>query len=420
MVDLLIKEIQKLTKPTRKLLECASSMGSNFSVDLLSKLAELTSERTLRLLGEAKQHGFVQPKYVSNGVSVDVSGSGASILSNLGALPGLSGNMSSLSGSFSSSMSFSRVSPGSVNSFSEGSQSRNSSANTTSHNFCFHHDRVREAFYQLLSPGRRKCYHYHIGKIMMKELDLSAAEQRSEFRDSDSDDEDDSEIEVVPNIQEGVFLTVINHLGIGQDLISTVPESLEVFDFFYAGAMLCKNLGNLTDALSHIQRAHQLLFYWFGEFSAWDDEYQRTKNLYKTTTEIKAVCASTEDATADFEMIFRHVGDLCDRLEFYVIQLFYHCNMQQYASIQSLVPQVMQEQGITVNAQMSTEQVHEQMEQLRSQFDENLIKLKNLPIATDKQMDMLISFVNEAVMPLYLSSNLSLLCNILSIALSQM
>ena len=406
VVDLLVGEMKKLEKPTRKLLEAASAIAEQFHVDLLCEITNIQQTKLLPMLSEALQHGFIQPKYIAG----DNTSSSLTTLSG-GSLSG--STCSTSSNETTSNPSFSGLLSGSNSFPTTGALVSTFGTNI----FCFHHTQIHKGFYQCLTRGRRRAFHYQIGKILIHRLRSAEKETVSESKVQRNIDNDNENAHAN---QETEFYNIIHHLVIGQDLIPTIEESLEFFDVFYEGAVQARTLGNLELALFYIEKAQNLFFDWYDEHSSWDDEYMRTFNLLKASIEIKAICPAAKPVE-DFELMFRNVHNKSHKLEFHTVQAKYLASTMQYAQIKELVLSVLQEFGFSPSDSENSlasvgDLVSEMKAHLHQEPRSDISTLCKLPKSEDTLNELILSFIAEILMPLYLADEIPLFCAVVVFA----
>ncbi len=208
VIDFLVASQSRLPEATQKVLQLAACIGATFDLETLSVIRESSMEETAAELNEALRSNMIIPlsenyKFVGLGTTdkpVSLSAAG---------------------------------------------EDHSGELNPT---YRFQHDRVQQAAYSMIAPGKRQALHLSIGRLMLNHT-----------REEKLDD---------------VLLNVVGHLNEGRSLVTDRAERKELAKLNVKAGIKAKQSSAYEAALSYLSIGYEML-----GADAWETEYNLTWKL---------------------------------------------------------------------------------------------------------------------------------------------
>ena len=191
--------------------------------------------------------------------------------------------------------------------------------------FSFLHDRVHEGFYTYIPEETRMKLHFQIGMKLKDKIT------------------DDSSV--------GELFNVISHFKRCESLITTLESILTVVDINIKASSFGKQMGSFSHVLQFGKTAQQLLYRYYSPDDCWKHQYKRIHNVYCIICDIytvASVTSSIEQVNQDYDMVYQHVKDPLQRLEFYLLENHYYNNTLQYSVAANRLGMIMEEFGYPI------------------------------------------------------------------------
>jgi len=155
--------------------------------------------------------------------------------------------------------------------------------------FRFQHDRLQQAFYQMLDNETGKRLHLTIGRLLLAHLESAEAEEK--------------------------IVDIAAHMNKGLEYINDPAEINEVIDLNWIAAQRAKDAFGYDSAFVLLGAAISLL-----NPEAWLDKEQRTANIYRLYAECGYLTHYVEDADKACALLIAHTGDRTALAQIYEMQ----------------------------------------------------------------------------------------------------
>ncbi len=160
----------------------------------------------------------------------------------------------------------------------------------------FLHDRVQQAAYALIPEDNKKIVHLEIGRLLL-------ASSNQEILDS-------------------TIFDIINHLNIGQELITSKSEKIKLAELNLIAAKKAKASTAYITSVKLLEKGIALL-----SSNDWSDNYELTFKFYLLLAECKYLTSNFQQAEELFKLILGQTNSIFDQADVY--QLKMNCHMTQ-------------------------------------------------------------------------------------------
>ncbi|AFZ19145.1 hybrid sensor histidine kinase/response regulator [Allocoleopsis franciscana] len=267
IVELMVRQIQKLSPKTQNVLKLAACIGDKFTLDILAIVNEKSLSETATDLWEALQADLVVP------------------LNNSYKIP------------LALEQDITRVGQGSIQSVISlnndvfGQDVANvSTASLNRITYKFLHDRVQQATYSLIPNDRKKQTHLQIGQLLLKNT-------------------------IEAERQENIF-ALVNQLNYGTDLLASEVEKYELAQLNLIAGQKAKAAAAYEAAVNYLLVGLGLL-----SKSSWTHQYELTLKLYIEITESEYLSTHFDRANEYAEIVLQQATSLLDRVKIMQIKM---------------------------------------------------------------------------------------------------
>ncbi|WNS44620.1 diguanylate cyclase [Paenibacillus sp. MMS20-IR301] len=241
VVDFLVGQLQTLPEEVRSILMLSSAIGSEFDYSMLTLIADAPPEAIAAAVGRAVQEEFILPSDHRYAIF-------AGALGEPGGLPVQTGIR-----------------------------------------LKFAHDRIQQAFYQLLDAERGKKLHLSIGRLLLKNLDRGEVEEK--------------------------LVDIAAHMNKGLEYISDSNERDEVIALNLRAAQKAKAGFGYDSAFLLLEAAITLL-----PPDSWSSDRGRTPEIYRVYAECSYLTHHVEQAEQACSLLLAHTTDPLGLAEIYEMQ----------------------------------------------------------------------------------------------------
>jgi len=210
VVDFLVASLSRLKSATQQVLQLASCIGATFDLKTLTIIHESTMDETAQELEEALRANVVIP------LSENYKLVGLDSFSQSGKFPGVA-------------------------------EHDTKELNPT---YRFQHDRVQQAAYSMIAPGKRQALHLSIGRLILNHT------SKEELDDA--------------------LFEIAGHLNEGRSLIENSGERNELVTLNLKAGIKAKQSSAYEAAMNYLKTGYELL-----EKDAWQSDYDLTWKLHE-------------------------------------------------------------------------------------------------------------------------------------------
>jgi len=262
VVELMISKIQKLHHTTQTTLKLAACIGSYFNLDVLSVINEKSRKATAIELWEALQDGLVLP--LDDGYK----------------LPQLLDQVDDFVIDYK-----------------------------------FLHDRVQQAAYALIPDDKKKKIHLKIGRLLLKNLDQSAVEEK--------------------------IFDIVNQLNIGAELVTSQEDRYNLAQLNLMAGCKAKDSAAYESAVNFFKLGLEML-----ADDSWQNHYRLTLALYVETIEAEYLNTNFEQAEALFESVIQHSKTILDKVKVYEKKIQFYISQNRMREALDINLQVIDMLGV--------------------------------------------------------------------------
>jgi predicted ATPase/signal transduction histidine kinase/DNA-binding response OmpR family regulator/tRNA A-37 threonylcarbamoyl transferase component Bud32 len=284
VVEFMIVQLQKLTKPTQVALHLAACIGYQFDLATLATISAQSLAATAAALLPALQEGLLLPLsgaykfyYVDNSTDSSIFSSEANV------------------------------------------------------SYRFLHDRVQQASYSLIAESDKKAIHLKIGRLLLAKvtstfpiyLPFLAKETQKHF--------------------ENDIFNIVNHLNLGFDLIDELEYKNELAYLNLIAGQKAKSAIAYEQAVNYLRVGLECL-----TIASWQTHYELTRNIYTEAIEAEYLATHFEKAKQLSEIALNQAKTLLERVKIYEIIIQFHVAQNQIQQALDTALQVLQMLGVTL------------------------------------------------------------------------
>lgn len=249
--------------------------------------------------------------------------------------------------------------------------------NRTGDLYRFHHDRIHEAAYSLLSPAEREQTHYRIGTLDLKQTPSEQLYNR--------------------------IFYIVDQLNQGRRLLSSPAEKRNLADLNLKAGVKAKESTAYGAAVSYLSVGIELL----GQ-DTWQTDYRLTYDLYKELMECAYLNRDFDQAERLFEIIIAHAASKIDTAKAYNTMVVLYTNLRSPKEAIELGLKALKLFGINFSINASKRQVVIPLfKALRNIKRLSLEKILDLPLAQDEEILAVHELmINIATPAFYVNPNL--------------
>ena len=249
----------------------------------------------------------------------------------------------------------------------------------------FHHDRIQQAAYEVISEDERQAAHLNIGRLLFKNLS--------------------------PEETEEVLFSIVGQFNDGLNLIDEEDEKTELATLNLRAAKKAKNATAYEPAISYLKCARYLL-----PSNHWRSQYSLSFELYKELAECEYLVGNLDIAESIFNEALSNASSKYDQGEIYILKMVLFFVLNKYSEsittgIKALrlfgidLPEHPNDVGINVAVSAAK----------KAQGKQCFEDMVNLPECTETDVDFVMKILSELGPPTYMSNP-----NLLVVAFSKM
>lgn len=312
VVEFMIGRLQKLPETTQNVMKLAACIGNRFDLKILAVICECDSGTTATNLWKALQEGFIVPE--------------------------------------SEAYKFFQV--------GESAEAKDQSIGV---HYRFVHDRIQQAAYLLIPDAQKQLTHYHIGQLLLQELDQA---QQAEY-----------------------IFDIVNQLNLGQNSINELTEKKQLAELNLKAGQKAKLSAAYQAAQNYYATGIKLL-----PQTTWKSDYPLMYQLYRDGSEMAYFSSNFEQAEVYYAAALAHAQAPLDQAVIYRVQMTQYQLQSRYAEAiavqrQSLsllgwevpdTPESIQEsldQQIKIVSQVLQQSTLESILELPKMVDENIAEM---------------------------------------------
>ncbi len=262
VVELVARNIEKLSEFTQRALKWAACIGNQFSLKVLSIANQESETVTAAQLWEALQAGLILPK--SKTYKIPLSWGGAEETEN-DLFIGL------------------RATPSATSPL-------HTTAPDLNIEYRFLHDRVQQAAYSLIPDSHKQQAHLQIGRLLLKN---TTEEER----------------------QENIF-PLVNQLNYGTELLSGREEKRELAELNLIAGEKAKASAAYEAALNYLNVAMGML-----DADSWERDYELARDIYVGAIEAEYLNSNYERSDELVEVALAKVNSLLEKANVYELKI---------------------------------------------------------------------------------------------------
>lgn len=234
----------------------------------------------------------------------------------------------------------------------------------------FHHDRIQEAAYSLLSGMEKVSMHYRIGRFLLEHTSESELDEK--------------------------ILYITSHLNSGRELQKTPEERYRLAGLNLKAAKKASASGGFETALGYIQNGLRLL-----PENSWEERYELTLKLYNEA----AVSAYRSYNTGEMEKaigsVITHARDVLDTEKVYEIRLLSYSNQNNFNGAKKAGFEILASLGIHFPEEPERRILEEGYAEIRKHLTAEGVKsLFSLPKMSAPRQLMAMRILSRLIFPL--------------------
>src|SRR5262249_9202115 len=156
--------------------------------------------------------------------------------------------------------------------------------------YAFLHDRVQQAAYGLIAEADKKPVHLDLGRLLLVDFDVRVPDDR--------------------------IFTILNHLNIGSDLITSVAERLSLAQLNLAAGRKAKASAAYRAACDYLQKGIALV-----DDSHWRSQYELMFSLFLEAAECQYLVGAFDAAEAYFEKLLERSATPLDKAQVHALRI---------------------------------------------------------------------------------------------------
>jgi predicted ATPase/signal transduction histidine kinase/tRNA A-37 threonylcarbamoyl transferase component Bud32 len=303
VVELVARNIEKLSEFTQKALKLAACIGNQFNLKVLSIANQESETVTAAQLWEALQAGLILPKSKTYKIPLSLGGqeeTGEDLFIGLRLTP-------------------SPTSP------------LHTTAPDLNIEYRFLHDRVQQAAYSLIPDSHKQQAHLHIGRLLLAN---TTEEER----------------------QENIF-PLVNQLNYGIDLLANRGEKRELAELNLIAGEKAKASAAYEAALNYLNVAMGML-----DADSWERDYELARDIYVGAIEAEYLNSNYERSDELVEVALAKVKTLLEKVNVYEIKIKSYVAQNQLQKAIELGLKVVEMLGVSLEKEAP--KIEEEIEEL--------------------------------------------------------
>jgi predicted ATPase/transcriptional regulator with GAF, ATPase, and Fis domain len=166
--------------------------------------------------------------------------------------------------------------------------------------YSFLHDRVQQAAYGLIAEVDKKRVHLDLGRLLLVDFDVKVPDDR--------------------------IFTILNHLNIGSDLVTSVKERLSLARLNLAAGRKAKASAAYRAACDYLQKGIALV-----DDSHWRFEYELLFSLFLEAAECQYLAGAFDAAEAYSEKLLERSANPLDEVQVHALRIRVYENQSRWA-----------------------------------------------------------------------------------------
>ncbi|MDJ0717885.1 MAG: AAA family ATPase [Prochloraceae cyanobacterium] len=254
VLELMVEKIEKLSCSTQNTLKLAACIGNEFDLALLSATSEMSLKATVDSLWEVIEEELILPTgdtygYLIKSKTQDIFDRSDMLIT-----------------------------------------------------FKFTHDRIQQAFYQILLEEERQHLHYKIGKSLLANITLEPPEVKA--------------------------FDIVNYLNLCPNLIASQEEKYYIAQLNLAAAKKSISAIAYSAALKYLKSGTNLL-----ASDCWADHFELTFGLYTELAKCEYLCGNFERANYIFEILLHNSRTEIEKVEVYSLKIILHTTLREFKEV---------------------------------------------------------------------------------------
>ena len=232
----------------------------------------------------------------------------------------------------------------------------------------FLHDCVQKSAYALISQDQKKQIHYHLGKLLTREISAASQETR--------------------------IFELVTHLNHGSDYINVQNFRDDVAQLNLKACQKAKRA--IAYQAGYEYAAMGLV--WLG-VEGWERQYDLSLQLYNFAAEFAWLCGDLETMDSHIQTILQQSQSLLDKIPAFCLRIQADTSQMQFANALAVAQHVLKLLGVSLPSSATLENVPVMVADIEQILSETSIAdLTNLPVM-EKQSDVAVIQIIGQVIP---------------------
>ncbi|NJO14659.1 MAG: AAA family ATPase [Thioploca sp.] len=248
-------------------------------------------------------------------------------------------------------------------------------------NYRFLHDRVQQAAYTLIDDDQKQAVHLQIGRLLLAQLAI-----------------------VPEQLAERLF-EVVDHLNIGQTLVTLETEQIELIKLNLTAAQKAKKSTAYSASLQYLLAAFRLLQ--AGQQldeQLWKQQYDLALQLYRERAEVEYLNNHFEQSEAIIHQIIARVNTALEKADIYHMLIIQYTLRAQYAEAIQTGQQALTWVGIELPVTHFETARDNELTTMKAKIgDRSIASLFYLPLMSDPEKQMAVKLLITMGPPCYRS-----------------
>ena len=236
----------------------------------------------------------------------------------------------------------------------------------------FLHDRVQQAAYSLIDPAQKPMTHLTIGQLLQTQLSGSELENRR--------------------------FDIINHLNLGQDLLTTDAERVSLAQSNLEAAQKAKMATAYAAASNFVSTGLSLL-----SNDRWQKQYHLSLELHILAAEVACLMGDIAEMDNHCQQVLTAAQTPLDKVEIYKIQINALATRNQMSEAIAIGSDALSELGVALPTQTNSTMNHQVLEALAQQLEDYVIEdLGHLSPMTNPRIMAAMKLMAALFAPIYM------------------
>ena len=238
----------------------------------------------------------------------------------------------------------------------------------------FHHDRIQQAAYEIISEGERQAAHLKIGRTLFKNLSTD-------------------------DIEDALF-AIVGQFNDGLNLIDAADEKLELAKLNLRAAKKAKNATAYGPALTYLKCARGLL-----PSNHWNSQYSLSFELYKELAECEYLVGNLDIAESIFDEALSNASSKYDQGEIYKLKMVLFFVLNKYTESIITGIEALRLFGIELPEHPNDTDINSGVSAAKkAQGKQTLEDAVRLPECTETDVNFAMKILSELGPPTYMSN----------------